>query len=252
MDFRRALLIALFVPFFGGSVGNAKDDMAGDASLLDHPVSVQRVSAKSASGSGGELRCSFYKDLMVREAGTDTPAPGGAELFLTAGQTPALCSVDPSPAGELTMKTAGYSFIGRKGSFLFFRHANPNGSVPFMIADAVDGRVIYNDSKLGDGFQSISLTKHSVHLRYIRGVNGSCSLYKEGPACWAKMMNEGKVPRVMAQAQPSVQLCGANYRRLNTSADAASIVYYDVDVTLGRDGKAHVNSRGPTNCTPLP
>ena len=250
MAFLRPMLIAICLAWPAIPHAQAKDSVDREATLLDRPQSVQRVSPKSASDPVGELRCSYYKDLMIRETGTDTPMPGNAALIpLAAGPARPSCT---GSAGELALQTAGFSFLGRKGPFLFFRQTNPNGAVPFMIIDAADGKPLYHDSEYGDGFRSIKEAKSSLHLLYTRGVNGACSIYREGAACWAKMMDEGKVPRVMEQSQPSVQLCGTAYRRLNVSADVPSIVYYDVNVTLGRSGKVHVNSRGETNCAPVP
>lgn len=252
MAFIRPMLMVICLTLPGILPAQAKDSTNREVALLDRPQSVQRVPPKSPSDPVGELRCSYYKDLMIRETGTNTPAPGAATLIpLAAGPMRPLCA-DTGSAGERVLQTAGFSFLGRKGPFLFFQQTNPNGAVPFMIIDATDGKPLYHDSEYGDGLRSIKEAKSSLHLLYTRGVNGACSIYREGPACWAKMMDEGKVPRVMELSQPSVQLCGTAYRKLNVSADVPSIVYYDVNVTLGRSGKVHVNSRGETNCAPVP
>ena len=247
-----SILIATLLSFAALMPAAAKDATAGLIALLDRPLSVQHVPPKPATSPVGELRCSYYKDLMIREVGIDTPAPSDAKLIpIISGTVNPPCATT-RPENGLSLKTATYSFSGRKGPFLFFRETSPRGAVPFIILNDVDGRSIYNDSEYDDGFRSISQTKSTIHLHYTRGDAGTCSIYKEGPACWAKMMNEGKVPRVMALAQPSVQLCGNAYRRLNAPADTPSIVYYDVDVTLERSGKVHVKSRGQANCAPVP
>ena len=252
MTFVQPILVVLFLTFSGIVIANAKDAAPNDSALLDRPDAIQHVAAKTPTDPVGALSCSYYKDLMVRETDTQTPAPGDATLFaIAAGSVRPSCDIAGN-AGAVPMKTASFTFIGRKGPVLLFRETRPNGAAAFLIIDAVDGRSLYQDSKFGDGFRFVSATPKGDHLRYIRGVNGSCSLYKEGPACWAKMMNEGKIPRVMAQAQPSVQVCGTAYRQLNVSADVPSIVYYEVDVTIVRSGKVRVNFRGPTNCAPLP
>ena len=246
-----AMLIAIFLAFTGPIVADAKDAKSQIA-LLDRPLSVQRVPQKSTTGTLGELRCSYYKDVMIRGSGIDTPAPADAALIpIAPGTANPPCTATKSES-ELTLKTANYSFSGRKGPFLFFRATDPHGVAPFLIINAIDGQIIYNDSEYGDGFRSISQTKSWLHLHYTRGVNGTCSIYKEGPACWAKMMNDGKIPRIMTLSQPSVQLCGAAYRRVNAPADTPSSIYYDVDVSLDRSGKVHINSRGRASCAPVP
>ena len=251
MAARFSILIAIFLSFAGSLAADAKD-VASQIVLLDRPLSVQRIPPKSTTSPMGELRCSYYKDIMIRESSIDTPAPTDATLIPIAPGTVTPSCTAGKAGSDLTLKTAAYSLSGRKGPFLFFRATDPHGVSPFLVINAVDGQIIYNDSEYGDGFRSISQTKSALHLHYTRGVNGTCSIYKEGPACWAKMMNEGKIPRVMTLSQPSVQLCGAAYRRLNASADTPSSVFYEVDVTLDRSGKVHVNSRGHANCAPVP
>lgn len=251
MTFVPPTLIVMFLTFSGIVTANAKDAAANDFALLDRPDAIQHIAAKTPTDPAGALSCSYYKDLMVRETDTQTPAFGDATLVaIAAGSIRPPCDIAAN-AGAVSMKTASFTFIGRKGPVLFFREIHPKGAAAFLVIDAVDGRSLYHDSKFGDGFRTVSTNPKGNHLRYIRGVNGTCSLYKEGPACWAKMMNDGKIPRVMAQARPSVQACGTAYRQLNMSADVPSIVYYEVDVTIVRSGKVRVNSRGPTNCAPL-
>jgi hypothetical protein len=252
MALLRSILIVILLALAAAPTAKARDAVVSQIGVLDRPLSVQRLPSKSTANAVGELRCSYFKDLLIRETGVDTPAPADASLIpIAAGTANPPCSAAKGES-DLALKTASHTLAGRKGPFLFFRQTDPHGPIPFLIINSIDGRIIYNDSDYGDGFRSISLTRSGLHLHYVRGISGTCSLYKEGPACWAKMMNEGKIPRVMTLAQPSVQLCGAAYRRSNTPADTPSIVYYDVNVTLEQTGKIHVNSRGQTNCAPMP
>ena len=224
----------------------ARDPIDAGAAQFDRPVTTQRLPPKSTRDPVGEHRCTYYKDFMIRETGTETPAPAAASLTPIGPANP-LCDA----TGGLPLPTAGFSFLGRKGPFLFFRATSPNGAMPFLILNAADGRVIYADSQFGDGLRAASPKPASLDLHYTRGVNGSCSVYKEGPTCWARMLNEGKVPRVLALLQPPVQVCGTSYRKFNVPSNVPTLIYYDVHVTLQLSGKARVNARGAPSCAPV-
>lgn len=248
----RALWLLSAIVIHAPAAACAKEGVAREASLFDRPLTIQRIPPKTDTDPVGEIRCSYYPDFMIRETGTNTPAPGAASIIRGSGnpQRPP-CNAEPS-ANEVLPKTANNSFAGRKGPFLFFSATDPNGAVPFMVINSIDARVIYNDGRINDGFKSVTLTGTAVRLRYLRGVNGSCSIYKEGPSCWAKLMTEGKVPRVLAQSQPSIQVCAVAYRKAKAPANDPSIISYDVDVTLEKSGKARVNSRGTVGCDAMP
>ncbi len=236
---------------------NAADKASRETSAFDRPVAVQRVpfrhvAARPEQDPAGEIRCTYYPDLMIRETGIDTPAPGAASVVpVAAGSQRPPCTADPA-AGETKLNTASHSFAGRKGPFLFFSATDPTGAIPFVVLDAVGGQVIYRDGTTNGVFTSVTLKGNAVRLRYRHGVNGSCSVYKEGPACWAKLLNEGKVPHALAQAQPFIPVCAASYGKAKVTSEDPSVISYDVDVTLQRSGKMRVNSRGTVGCDPMP
>ena len=43
------------------------------------------VSTRTVKAADTEVRCTYYQDLMVREVGTDTPAPNPASLIRLLG-----------------------------------------------------------------------------------------------------------------------------------------------------------------------
>ena len=57
------LAVLLLCPSFGQA-----------ASLFDPLVAEQKIPPKSNDDPLGELTCTWYRDFMVLEAGTDTPA----------------------------------------------------------------------------------------------------------------------------------------------------------------------------------
>lgn len=244
-----ARLLLLCLMLLAGTAYGA-DRPPREATLFDRPLATQRVPANPAHDLAGELRCSYYADLMVREAGTDTPAPDAATIVPVAAQRPP-CNAD-AVAGDRTVTTQHFSFAGRKGGFLFFSGTDPHGAIPFMVLDATDGHVVFRDAKMDDGFKAITPVGGMLRIKYAHGVNGSCSVYKDGPSCWTKLMTEGKVPRALSQMQPSTEVCAAGYRRANATSGNPSIITYDVEVTMGRTGKPRVNSRGKVGCFPMP
>jgi hypothetical protein len=235
------------------------------AALFDHPVAVQRVPPRSSADHIGEVTCTYYRDFMVRETGTDGPAPGPASIIpVSDASRGPLCNAAQA-ARAVSLKTAYYGLTGRKGPFLFFSETDPNGAVAFLIVTAATGRVIHSDGMLAgytaDDGKVIDCTLHSValedsalHLRFTRAFNGSCSIAKDGATCWARMAREGKIPRSLAQSPPPTEACATAYRKQQLPADDPdpSEIHYDVDVTLDQSGRMRVNARGAIGCEPMP
>jgi hypothetical protein len=234
------------------SAGHAEDSVSREAALFDRPLTIERLSPRSASDAAGEILCTYYPDFLVRETATDSPAPGPAALIPLAdgGRRPA-CNAARS-AREMRLETADYFLLGRKGPFLVFVAADPSGAVPFTVLDAASGRVIYRDGEQDDGMQLVRLESGRLHLRFTRAFNAACSLLKDGPGCWARLAREGGIPPQLARTPPPVPACAAGYGKGNDPADAPSLITYEVDMTLDRSGKAEFRSFGPVGCDPMP
>jgi hypothetical protein len=221
------------------------------AGLLDRPVEVKHVPPKSAADPTGELTCTYFSAFMILETGTDTPGPGRAAIVpLAKGGQPAPCRAIPS-GRKGRLNTQDYVFAGRKGPYLLFEAADPNGAVPFKILAASDGQPIYSDATTGGGFQSVEIEGGPLHLRYTLGYNGRCSILKEGQACWTKMAREGRFPPTLAQAPPPVEACAPIYQTTRTPADDPNIISYDVDILVDGSGRTQLKSVGAPGCAPL-
>lgn len=172
--------------------GKGADGARREAALFDHPATLQRVPAPSTTDTIGEIKCTYYPDLLVRETGTDLPNPGNAAIVPVSG-----ASVHPActraPAHGVPLKTYGYYLIGKKGLYLVFAVADPNGAQDFKVIEAGTGRKILADSRR-TGFQSVAVENRAFHIRYTRAVNAPCSIVKEGSGCWAKLVQAGAVP----------------------------------------------------------
>jgi hypothetical protein len=231
--------------FFAVVAAASVATLADQAWLFDKPVLVQKIPTKTDTGS--EITCTYYPDLMIRESGTNTPSPNNAVLI--RGLQP---PCNPTAVG-ITLKTAAAGLTGRKGPFLLFQATDANGASAFIVIDAETGRTIYQDGLWADnGIHEVTVENGSLHLKFRRAVNGSCSILKEGGRCWAKFVAEGKVPRAMAQTTPPVQACAVSYQQSKVQPDDPSEIFYDVDMTLDRSGRSQVLSRGTVGCVAMP
>ena len=218
------------------------------AAKYDRAVAVKKVPPKPADDTVGEITCTFYKDMMVRESGTDTPDPNDATVV--RGRLPS-CD-NTHRADDVELKTEGFSLLGRKGPYLFFAATDPNGAVPFKVID-ISGRVIFEDGTPIDlGIANIELAGGTLHMHYRRAFNASCSIMQDAAGCWAKLIAEGSIPRDISIAAPSSQACKASYQAEKAPPDDTSIVSYDVDVRIDQQGRADVRPHGAVGCAPLP
>ena len=215
--------------------------------MFDRPISARRIPAKSPTDPIGEIRCSYYPELMIRETGTDSPDPNAATILRAARR----------PVTRITLPVRFRSTpritpcSGKMGRFLVFSATDPNGAVPFMVLNSATGKAIYTDATAADhGFLKVADEDGVLHLQYRRGVNASCSIMENAPGCWARLIAEGKIPRAMAV--PSPQLCEAAYKREKAPPDDPSIIMYDTAITIDLAGKTQVLSRGPVQCDAMP
>jgi hypothetical protein len=226
-----------------------------ETALFDPPAHVQTVKAKSADDPIGEITCTGYADLMVRETGTDTPDPGAASLVrIPAGAKRPVCGRTAAP-GSLPLKTEGQSLLGRKGGFLVFGDTDPNGAVSFQVLAASDGRQLFTDAKTDNGFTAVGLKAGALHLVYRRGFNASCSMVKDAATCWASLIKLGAIPAEMAKSPPAPKACAATYAKdkpRSAPADDPTIIVYALDLTVDGSGKVSVNSHGAATCEPMP
>ncbi|HXQ48123.1 MAG TPA: hypothetical protein VN806_16015 [Caulobacteraceae bacterium] len=219
-----------------------------EARLFDRPSAVKTLPPTSSDDPVGEITCTYYAALMVRETGTDTPDPGAATVLRYSGARPT-CGRTASP-NAVTMKTDGYSLLGQKGPYLVFDATDPNGAVDFLVIDPGTGKTLFEDGKSESGLTSVSLQGGVLRLRYTRGLNASCSIVQGGAACWAKLAHDGSIPATLGKTAPPVQTCKAAYRK--TPADDPSIILYLVETTIDGAGKSQATVRGPIRCEPMP
>ncbi|HLK23401.1 MAG TPA: hypothetical protein VKT30_01945 [Caulobacteraceae bacterium] len=217
------------------------------ARSLDRPAATKVVQSKAA----GQVTCTYYADLMVRETGTDSPDPDDAMLVpLARGSVRPACAAGALPGG-IAVKTEGYGLEGRRGGFLVWDATDPNGAMPFMVMNP-GGKVMFQDGlspTLGLS-RAASLQGGSLRLTYTRGFNANCSLAQRAETCWASLVAAGDVPKTMPSLKTTPASCAAAYRK--TPKGDPSVVTYKVDVTLTPAGKATVLPIGAVGCQPQP
>jgi hypothetical protein len=217
--------------------------------VFDTPAKVVTI---PANGDQDAITCTFYADVMIRISGTDTPAPDDAMLLQSpAAPASSACATKPSQGVELP--TEGFDMSGRKSNFLIFEASDPTGASGLIIFDARTGRKLF-----ADGESSITVVEDvqgTLRLRYVRAINGSCSLLANRDGCWSALLASGQIPRGVFAGPPTRETCTRTYRPAGSPAvpdDDPSMISYPVVLTLDSAGHASVQSAGPVGCDPMP
>jgi hypothetical protein len=220
------------------------------------PVQRTQVIKGRSDGSGGEVRCTFYADLLVQESDTDTPSPADALLIRAGGTRPA-CNAR-APAG-VRLKTAGFGLLGRAGPFLLFQESSSHGSVPFVVIDARTRRMVIEDiSDAGidepGAMRIIKAEPGALTLAFRRGFNASCSIVASPGACWRSIAGDrvAAMPHAIARLAPPVPACARSYRQASAPADNPSVITYSAQVSWTASQGKRVTGSGPVECRPLP
>jgi len=217
--------------------------------VFDAPAKVITI---PASGDQDAITCTFYADVMVRISGTDTPAPDDAMLF-QAPAAPAASACATKPSHGVALPTEGFDLSGRKGNFLIFEASDPTGASELIVFDAHSGRKLFDDGE--SSITAVADIQGTLRLRYIRAINGSCSLLADRDGCWAALLAGGQIPRGVFSGPPARETCARSYRLAASPAvpdDDPSMISYPVALTLDSAGHASVRSMGPIGCDPMP
>ena len=155
--------------------GSAVADPAGWPSGSLDPGRVETLKASEGADPLPEVRCTVYADLIVRESGTESPSPDPATILrLGRSATPPACA-RTVPPGAVALKTADFSFVGRKGPYLFFEATDPNGAIPVMVVEAASA-ASYRKAKVPADDPSV--VAFEVDLRF---ANGHAESVQTGP-----------------------------------------------------------------------
>jgi hypothetical protein len=216
--------------------------------VFDTPVKVITI---PASGDQDAVTCIFYADVMIRISGTDTPAPDNALLLPHPAAPAAIACAKPSRG--VALPSSGFDLSGRKGDFLIFEASDPTGASELIVFDALSGRKLFDDGE--SSITGVADIQGTLRLRYIRAINGSCSLLADRDGCWAALLAGGQIPRGVFSGPPARETCARSYRLAASPAvpdDDPSMISYPVALTLDSAGHASVRSMGPIGCDPMP
>ena len=221
--------------------------------LYDQPLETMHQAVdRHLVEDGGGLICYRFGEFLVKRIDSGSPAGDVAVSVvpIVAGSSRPVCTIATVP-GEIIIKDSGYAFAGVKGDFLVLALADPNGAAPFRVHDRRTGKLLYSDATVDPGFTFLAQEGDGLHVRFRRGVNASCSILKDGPACWARIAREERFPAAVAGLPAPIGSCRVTYGKQKVPADDPSIVVYDVDMSVAPSG-AHVNTRGEVSCEPMP
>jgi hypothetical protein len=210
---------------------------------FDPPDKTVTIPSSTQPPSGDAVTCVFYKDVMIRMPGTDTPAPGNAMILpprATCGRN--------APGHGLQLLSDSLILYGRKGPFLVFVFDDAVGAGYFTIFDVRTGHALFDDGVTS--ITSVKLTHGLLEMRYNRGVNASCSLFSDPDGCWSILNANGQIPRGVFTGPPPVAACAKTYGKISDSDD--SVLSYDAVLTLDDLGLAKVVPVGPLQCNPQP
>lgn len=166
---------------------------AARAEVFDTPVDTQVVHLPvDPSNPTAEQKrsCFTFAGFMVKEV--DLGEVGANELSITPvakGAKATAC--EDKIAGEMVIDPEDWSgyFDGVKGDFVLFDAEDGlNGGMPFAVYSAKTGNKLFEDSRKGDDFAAVAVSKGALVLRYRRVYLAPCSLMADPKGCWQKIV----------------------------------------------------------------
>jgi hypothetical protein len=146
-----------------------------------------------------KLTCSYYPNFMVKEL--NDPGNKGALLIalvpVRPGQSPG-CTRTHGPGEKVFKDWDGY-FGGVKRDLVFlYASDGTGGGLPFTAFDSKTQAKVFRDSvSLFDShgernheLDFVQASDRQITLRYLRVVSGTCSVPKDGSACWSKFKEQ--------------------------------------------------------------
>jgi hypothetical protein len=176
-----------------------------------------------------KLTCSHYPNFMVKEL--NDPGLKGALITLVPvrqGHNPA-CTRTRS-RGEKVFKDWGGYFGGVKRDLVFLYDSDgTDGGLPFTAFDSKTLAKIFQDSvalqgELHHEIDFVQASDKQITLRYLRVVSGTCSVPKDGSACWTKFKEQTGLrlaPMPKCSDYPGKE-----------AGKATSVIAYPVEVSL--------------------
>jgi hypothetical protein len=226
------------------------------AQLFDPPLKEIELPAQR---DFGEIICTIYPDVIIREIDTETPDPGKIMVLPRGRQDSSPACGRDTPAAGIEMPKRGVSFLGRKGIFMVLDATDPSSAGYFTIFDIRNGHRLFGDGDYGpDWIFTMNAVAEKLYMTYRRGINAPCSLLLDSAQCWAQLLREGDIPRRAFAGPPAIKLCAKSYRadpataRDTVFGGDPTLITYPVGLTLDSFGNNIMRVLGPMQCLPQP
>jgi hypothetical protein len=192
----------------------------------------QSLELRPSADNHVKLTCSYYPNFMVKEL--NDPGLKGALITLVPvrpGHSPG-CTRWRSPEERVFKNWSGY-FGGVKRDLVFLYDADgTDGGLPFTTFDSKTQTKIFRDSvslldshgERNDELNFVQASDKQITLRYLRVVSGTCSVPKDGSACWNKFKQQTGLrfaPMPKCRDYPD-----------KDAGHAPSVISYPVEVSL--------------------
>jgi hypothetical protein len=147
-----------------------------------------------------KLTCSYYANFMIKEL-NDPGNKGALWIALVPAKSGHIsaCTRTHGPEDKVFKDRDGHYwdgyFGGVKRDLVFlFASDGTDGGIPFTAFDSKTQAKIFRDSaSIGnsyDGLDFVQASDTQMTLRYLRVVTGTCSIPKDGSACWNKFKEQ--------------------------------------------------------------
>jgi hypothetical protein len=203
------------------------------------------------SGPLGVVRCYYYSVFTVKEL--DYGDHGDTAISVTpasAGAPKPDCGKQ-NDRGEIILPGGAASYlIGAKEMFVYIASTMGADTLPFAIYDGRTGKRLYSDQSSNDSPKQLSIKDGVLTLTYAHGAQAGCSILAGGQTCWAQFAREAHLPQSIAKLPPPIPACEAGYAAsTGSSRSTPSVIFYDVTMTLDKQGQVKVLSRGAISCS---
>lgn len=219
---------------------------------FDEPLTVDTAPLpkdKANPDAQPQVNCYRFAGFMVKEV--DLGEVGAESLAIA--RPDAACEraagKDEKPVKD---DLAGY-FFGAKGNLVFFQAADGyNGGVPFVVYDTKTMKRLFDDSLMGDDFQSLDVNGMSVKATYRRVYSADCSLYLDGGNCPEKIKKETGLGGADAKLPDCGEAYNAEKQRTPKFAKEVeslpSVITYEAELDFDGTAKTIKPMKGETAC----
>lgn len=220
---------------------------------FDEPLTVDTAPLpkdKANPDAQPQVNCYRFAGFMIKEVDLGEV---GAESLAVA-KPDAACEraagKDDKPVKD---DLAGY-FFGAKGNLVFFQASDGyNGGLPFVVFDTRTMKRLFDDSLVGNDFESLDVNGLTVKATFARVFSADCSLYKDPDgSCAAKVKQQTGLGGADAPLPDCRAAYDAEKKRTPKYAkeieDLPSVITYEAELDFDGTQKTVKPLKGETAC----